>query len=213
MNTRATEEEELDELHLSDSQMRVLEAIMKRKSIFYTGAAGTGKSFILKIVQQVFHYVKKANALSITATTGIAAVNVRGMTIHSWSGVGIGTGSLEETVTRASRSKAVKKRWEETETLVIDEVSMLSAELFEKISAIGKRCRADPRPFGGLQVIFIGDFFQLPPIFTKPKDFVDCKNTICSQGFAFNSCVWNSMQLEVIGDLYSLTHSVSQPLA
>ena len=69
------------------------------------------------------------------------------------------------------------------------------------------------RPFGGLQVIFIGDFFQLPPIFTKPKDFVDCKNTICSQGFAFNSCVWNNMQLEVIGDLYSLTHSVSQSLA
>ena len=182
MNTRAVEEEELDELQLSDSQMRVLEAIMQRKSIFYTGAAGTGKSFILKIVQQVFQYVKKANALSITATTGIAAVNVRGMTVHSWSGVGIGTGSLEETVARASRSKAVKKRWEETETLVIDEVSMLSAELFEKISAIGKRCRADPRPFGGLQVILCGDFMQLPPVGLGK----DCH-------FCFHSPVWTEL--------------------
>ena len=179
---KTAEEDELDELDLSDAQARVLEAICQRRNIFYTGAAGTGKSFILKIVQQVFQYVKKENQLSITATTGIAACNVRGMTIHSWSGVGIGTDTLEQTVVKASRNKAVKQRWQETETLVIDEVSMLSAELLEKISAIGKRCRSDSRPFGGMQVILCGDFLQLPPVGLGS----DCH-------FCFTSPVWHEL--------------------
>jgi len=185
VKSKVADEEELEELNLSDAQKRVLDAVFQRKNVFYTGAAGTGKSFILKIVQQVFAYVKKEKQLSITATTGIAACNVRGMTVHSWSGVGIGSEPLEQVVTRASRNKAVKMRWQETETLVIDEVSMLSAELLEKISAIGKRCRSDSRPFGGLQVIMCGDFLQLPPV-----------GLGSSCHFCFTSPVWQ----ELLGD-------------
>lgn len=175
-------EEELEDVSLSEAQKRVLDVIMQRKSIFYSGAAGTGKSFILRIVQELFNYTKKSSKLSITATTGIAACNVRGMTIHSWSGVGIGTDSLEQTVAKASRNQQCKKRWQECETLVIDEISMLSAEMFDKISAIGKRCRSDPRPFGGLQVILCGDFFQLPPVGLGK-----------SAHFCFESVVWREL--------------------
>ena len=175
-------EEALDEVTLSEAQRKVLQAIVQRKSIFFTGAAGTGKSFVLRVLQQIFGNVRKTSSLSITATTGIAACNIRGMTVHSWSGLGMGNDSMEMIVAKASKNPNVKKRWLECETLVIDEISMLSAELFDKVSAIGRRIRSDPRPFGGLQVIVCGDFFQLPPI-----------GLGSSCHFCFDSPVWKDV--------------------
>ena len=106
--------------------------------------------------------------IAFTAPTGVAACNIQGMTIHSWSGVGVvndfSPHGLEQAIYRVN--KKAQKRWVATEILVIDEISMLSAELLDLLSRVGQRIRRDDRPFGGLQIILCGDFFQLPPIGT-----------------------------------------------
>ena len=121
----------------------------------------------MKVLQDVLlETLKLSNhKIALTAPTGVAACNIRGMTIHSWSGIGIGKEPLEQLVGQVHRSREAKKRWNEADILVIDEISMLSAEMFDiLLSIVGSRVRGDPRPFGGLQMILCGDFFQLPPV-------------------------------------------------
>ena len=109
-------------------------------------------------------YLNKTNKVAFTASTGIAACNIRGTTIHSWSGIGLGTDTYEKTVGTVRNNKESKKRWLDTEILVIDEISMLSSTIFDLLSKVGSRIRNDNRPFGGIQLILCGDFFQLPPV-------------------------------------------------
>lgn len=174
-----------DEVSLSEAQKRVLDVIMQRKSVFFSGAAGTGKSFVLKILQDVLDRLKLNSVVAFTAPTGVAACNIKGMTVHAWSGVGLAKESLEKLVAQVSRSREARKRWAEAEILVIDEISMLSAELFDIMSKVGSRVRNDPRPFGGLQVILCGDFFQLPPVGLGRN----CR-------FCFESEVWSQLLCE-----------------
>lgn len=157
-------EQDSPQISFSISQKKVLDAIMSRRSVFFTGAAGTGKSFVVKIVQDVLQYLNLGDKIAFTAPTGVAACNIRGLTIHSWSGIGIGNLPLEQIVAQVSRSEAARKRWRDADILVIDEISMLSADMFDMISKVGSRVRADSRPFGGIQVLLCGDFFQLPPV-------------------------------------------------
>ena len=90
------------------------------------------------------------------------------MTLHAWAGVGLandtGNKAIERVVGQIKRNKEVYERWTKTQILVIDEVSMLSDNLFDFLSVVGVRVRQNPRPFGGLQLILCGDFFQLPPV-------------------------------------------------
>lgn len=150
--------------NLSQSQQRALNAIMRRHSVFFTGAAGTGKSYILKILQETMESLKKSNKISLTAPTGVAACNIRGLTIHSWAGIGQGSETIDQLIGIVARNAHACKRWRETEILVIDEISMLSAELFDKLDIIGRRVRNNLAVFGGLQLVLCGDFFQLPPV-------------------------------------------------
>jgi len=102
--------------------------------------------------------------ISFTAPTGVAACNIRGLTIHAWAGVGTAAEPLEQLIGQVMRNSQASRRWKKTEILVIDEISMLSAELFDKLDIIGRRLRNNMLPFGGLQLILCGDFFQLPPV-------------------------------------------------
>ena len=148
-------------IKLSESQFKVLGAILQRKSVFFTGAAGTGKSYVLRVLQDIMTHLKRSDSIAFTAPTGVAACNVRGLTIHSWSGIGLGTDPLDKILSTIMGREEVKKRWLRTEILVIDEISMLSAELFDMLSFVGSRVRNDSRPFGGIQLILCGDFFQV----------------------------------------------------
>jgi ATP-dependent DNA helicase PIF1 len=152
------------QLTLSESQHRVLRTILERKSVFFSGAAGSGKSYLLQSLQEVLSSLNLGNKIAFTAPTGVAACNISGMTINSWAGVGLGTDSIELTIKKVMGNQEVRNRWRKTEILVIDEISMLSSHLFELLSVVGKRARADERPFGGLQLVLCGDFFQLPPV-------------------------------------------------
>lgn len=157
-----------DKLQLSEAQFRTISMLLQRKSVFFTGAAGTGKSFIVQILRDVLRYLDLENRVAFTAPTGVAACNIEGTTIHSWAGIGLASEPVEKLVDKVRGSVNARNRWRRTEILVIDEISMLPADIFDMLSVIGSQIRADPRPFGGLQVVLCGDFFQLPPV-KSPK--------------------------------------------
>jgi ATP-dependent DNA helicase PIF1 len=110
-------------------------------------------------------------------------LNCKAKTLHSWAGIGLGNGTIEQLITKIKKNKFAKCLWKMTEILVVDEVSMLSLKLFNLLNEIGKVIRGNQKPFGGIQVIFSGDFLQLPPV--GEVDDVD------SQCFCFESSEWN----------------------
>lgn len=167
---------------LSLSQKKVLDLVLRRENVFFTGAAGTGKSHLLKILQDLFCAMDKGEKICFTAPTGVAACNISGLTLHSWSGIGLGSDSIEQLIGQVMRNRPAVTRWLETEILVIDEISMLSGELLDKLDILGRRTRNSLAPFGGLQVIFCGDFFQLPPVGLGKQST-----------FAFESSVWREV--------------------
>jgi len=147
---------------LSEEKRIALKLVEKGNNILITGGAGTGKSFLLNYIRKNF----KEKNIAITASTGIAAVNISGSTIHSWLGIGLANGSLEQIIQNIRHSKFAKLRRKirATNIIAIDEISMISAATFDIISEVLKAIREDNRPFGGLQMILFGDFLQLPPV-------------------------------------------------
>lgn len=172
----------------SEEQEEVFTRYMEGKNVFITGPGGTGKT---RIIQRIYaDAVEKGKRIQVCAMTGCAAVllECKAKTIHSWSGMGLGQGDNEIVVMKAMKKKGVSKRWRDTDILIIDEVSMMSKKVFEILNLLAKRSRRKlGLPFGGLQVIFSGDFFQLPPVFRPAVDEAD------SGMFCFESPVWEGV--------------------
>jgi ATP-dependent DNA helicase PIF1 len=167
---------------LSDEQKHVLELVSEKKSVFFTGSAGTGKSVLLREIITTLRkkFAREPDRVAVTASTGLAACNVGGITLHSFSGIGLGKEDVPELVRKIKKNQKAKNRWMRTKTLVIDEVSMVDGELFDKLEAIARNIRNNARPFGGIQLVITGDFFQLPPV---PDN-----NRIAK--FAFDAATW-----------------------
>ncbi|NTW27059.1 MAG: AAA family ATPase [Candidatus Moranbacteria bacterium] len=143
-------------------QKTALDILKLGHNVFLTGPAGSGKTFLLK---QYIDYLKKNNiGVAITASTGIAATHMNGQTIHSWSGMGISDTFNEEDYTKLKKRHYHKQKFKNAKVLIIDEVSMLHAHQLDIVNAICKKFKEPFSPFGGLQVILCGDFFQLPPV-------------------------------------------------
>jgi len=158
---------------LSPSQQHAYDLFTQGKNIFISGQAGTGKSFIINMI---YNYAKLHHKkINVTALTGCAALllNMKATTIHSWGGIGIG-GEVSTLISNIRKYKKVDN-WL-IDILVVDEVSMMSKSLFELLDTIGKKIRKNPKPFGGIQLVFCGDFYQLPPI---------------DDSFCFESPAWN----------------------
>lgn len=138
-------------------------AILKTgANVFLTGEPGSGKTHT---VNRYVSYLRSCGIEpSITASTGIAATHLGGYTVHSWSGIGVRRALTEYDLDRIASNKRVYGRVSNARILVIDEISMLSARTVEMVEDVCREVRRDPRPFGGLQVVFVGDFFQLPPV-------------------------------------------------
>jgi ATP-dependent DNA helicase PIF1 len=158
-------------MNLDSEQENVIKEILRNSSqnYFVTGAAGTGKSTLLRHLQ---HILKTP----VTASTGIAAVNINGVTLHSYLGVGLCQGEITQIVSRISRQR---REHYKVANLIIDEISMLSAESLDKFSEIAKHVTGKNQEFGGIRIIMFGDFMQLPPV----------------QGnFAFTSDFWKTVK-------------------
>ncbi len=151
--------------------------------MFLTGAAGSGKSFLL----QEFLKEKNRKTHAVVASTGAAAVLVGGVTFHSFFGLGILEGGLEKTVSRALKDKRLKKRLERTQLVVIDEISMISGKAMVAAEMICRNLRSKSVPWGGIKIIAVGDFGQLPPVnaYGAEKDW------------AFQSDAWNLSHFKV----------------
>ena len=169
--------------HLSKEQREAFNAIMEGESIFLTGPGGTGKSYLIKyIVEEIPKQTGKI--VAVTAMTGCAALLLGrfAKTLHSWAGIGLGKLPAHILAQNIRKVPPLAKRWRDTHILILDEVSMLTPLLLETLDEIAKILRRSQRPFGGLQVVFVGDFLQLPPI---SKDGVT--------RFAFESHIWTSL--------------------
>jgi ATP-dependent DNA helicase PIF1 len=172
-------------MELSKEQQIAFDKYIQGHNIFITGPGGSGKSALIRLIND--HAYKHFKGIYVTAMTGCAAVllNCKAKTLHSWAGIGLGNGTIEQLVTKIKKNKFAKALWKSTDILVVDEVSMLSLKLFNVLNAIGKAVRNNPNPFGGIQLIFSGDFFQLPPV--GDKDETD------TQRFCFESDDWNAV--------------------
>ncbi len=182
------------------TQEEALTILKTGANVFLTGEPGSGKTHT---INEYVSYLRTHNIEpSITASTGIAATHIRGMTIHSWSGIGIKERLTNYDLDKIASNEKVAKRIMHSKVLIIDEVSMLSASVFEMVEAVCRTVRRSSRPFGGLQVVLVGDFFQLPPV-VKNRRAAPEENTneemIFDEGeapkapFAYTSNAWRAL--------------------
>lgn len=156
-------------IFLTEEQRRILSMVVDEgRTVFFTGAAGTGKSVLLRrIISELRRkYKKRVNPpVAVTASTGLAACNIGGMTLHSFAGIGLGEEPVPRLVEKIRNNKKANRRWKDTKVLIIDEISMIDGGLFDKLEEISRIINKNTLPFGGIQLVITGDFFQLPPVF------------------------------------------------
>lgn len=144
------------------TQDKALEVLQTGANVFLTGEPGAGKSHTIGRFTEWLD--KQGKEYAITASTGIAASHIDGKTIHSWSGLGIRRGLDKQALEGVGRNMWVVQKIKPVKVLVIDEISMLDAVVVNDISNILQEVHNNKKPFGGIQVVFVGDFFQLPPV-------------------------------------------------
>lgn len=161
-------------------QSSALDILKTGQNVFLTGSAGSGKTYTLN---QYINYLRARRVpVAVTASTGIAATHMNGITIHSWSGIGIKDELSERDLSNLSRKQFLADRLKDTAVLIIDEISMLHAKQLNLVSQVLKHIRKNDSAFGGIQVVVAGDFFQLPPIGSRGESN--------REKFAFMSEAW-----------------------
>ncbi|XP_075013152.1 ATP-dependent DNA helicase PIF1 [Calonectris borealis] len=170
---------------LSAEQEAVLGAVRSGKSIFFTGCAGTGKSFLLKKIVGSL----PPKSTYATASTGVAACHIGGTTLHAFAGIGSGNAPLEQCIQLAERP-GVRQHWLACQHLIIDEISMVDGKFFDRLEAVARAVRKRDEPFGGIQLIICGDFLQLPPVCKANEE-----TKFCFQAKSWRKCIHVNMEL------------------
>ena len=166
---------------LNEEQKYALKCVSEGDNILLTGSAGTGKSYTIKYI---IEYLNNANKkYAITASTGTAAVIIGGQTLHSFLGLGLGTGTVKEILNNILKNKKKHESILNLEVLIIDEISMIDKDLFEKISLILSIIKSNDVYFGNIQIILVGDFCQLAPVKGK---------------YCFLADIWNKMNIKIV---------------
>ena len=174
---------------LDIKQLKIIESFINGDNIFMSGPAGTGKSYLIKIIKDLCN--KHNKNCQVAALTGCAALllECNAKTLHSWSGINANSFDINCNLNKIKKNKKIII-WKDIDVLIVDEISMMSDKLFELLDLLGKKIRGNDKPFGGIQIIFSGDFFQLPPI-NKDGD----------EKFCFTSNKWN----ETFSNIHILT--------
>ena len=162
---------------LDKYQKNAIQLFKAGYNLFITGSAGSGKSFLIRKLIQEYRQMPETTAcgMSITSTTGISSLNINGITIHSWAGITPHTdfSDVDAFVEAIKLNYKKHNNWKYTKALVIDEISMLNVVMFNFLHQVGMKLRRNSLPFGGIQLVVVGDFFQLPPVREAPDtDFV-----------------------------------------
>jgi ATP-dependent DNA helicase PIF1 len=171
---------------LTKDQQLILTHVERGDNIFITGAGGVGKSFVIReIVHQLY-----SNGINfkLTASTGVAGINIGGTTLHFFAGLGLAKEDVNKLTRRVMNKKHLLQRWRTLSTLIIDEISVLDIEFFCKLEHIARRVRQSKQPFGGIQIILVGDFLQLPNI-QKREDEIE---------YLFEHKVWKDLGLKIV---------------
>lgn len=172
-------------MSLSYEQQFAFQKFKNGNNLFITGPGGTGKT---KLISQLIEYSKQRSVpYQVCAMTGCASVllNCNARTLHSWSGIKLAKGEHAQIVSGVSKNKQVMANWRKVRVLIIDEISMMSSKIFEVIENIARIAKMSSLPFGGIQVIFTGDFYQLPPVGNQYEPD--------SNQFCFESKLWYSV--------------------
>lgn len=185
-----------DEVQLDHEQKKAVVLATSGKSFFFTGKAGTGKSTTLRAIVRALSSPQTKRNVALTASTGAAAKIIGGDTLHSWSGCGLGKETGYELAEKVSKNTQKRRSWVETDTLIVDEVSMLEPSFFEKLDYIGRKVRNKEHvPFGGIQLILTGDFAQLPPVSRKDPRGPPISD---SSRFVFQTKTWKGVIKETV---------------
>ncbi|XP_055919568.1 ATP-dependent DNA helicase PIF1 [Eupeodes corollae] len=179
-----------ESVKLCQEQTEVLQACVAGKNIFFTGSAGTGKSFLLKKIISAL----PPDGTVATASTGVAACLIGGVTLHAFAGIGGGDASIARCIELASRPVS-SSNWRKCKRLIIDEISMVDGLFFEKIETVARHVRKNDRPFGGIQLILCGDFLQLPPVVKRDESNAQ---RFCFQSPAWEKCIERVFELKEV---------------
>ncbi len=172
-------------------QLYALELFRSNRNLFITGGAGVGKSFFVRSITNDNPF----KPVIVTSTTGISAMLIGGRTIHSWSGVGMfdNKQNVDFYYNKIRKNRNALNTWRNTKCLVIDEISMMHPAFLDLLNSLAKLLRNSIKPFGGIQLILVGDFYQLPPI-----PFKDENNNNEEVKFSFEAKCWNELELNPI---------------
>jgi ATP-dependent DNA helicase PIF1 len=183
----------MSDIKLTHMQNIALLSMKSGKNVFLTGPGGSGKSFLLKYFIDWYNESSEQNQdiqrIYVTSTTGLSSILINGMTIHRFSGIGTGEKDVETLYKKIIKMKNLKNRWQNTEILIIDEISMLEADIFDKLDILARKIRKVDEPFGGIQLILSGDFLQLPPI--KSDNF-------CFEAFSWDEVIHETFYFDKI---------------
>lgn len=180
-----------DDSDLSPEQQQVLDLVVNGQNVFFTGSAGTGKSYTLRKIISTLQSMYDPKTVHVTASTGVAATNIGGTTLHSYAAIGLGNEPVEQIVNKVSKYRGVAERWRNTRVLIVDEVSMIPTDFFVKLDAIARRLRNNlGKPFGGIQMVLSGDFLQLPSI--------DKRGGLLFQCSSWKAAITNVIELKTV---------------
>jgi ATP-dependent DNA helicase PIF1 len=187
---------------MDTEQQKAVDYAAQRRSFFLTGAGGTGKSFVIQHIVEAIE--KSGRDVALTAMTGCAALLLgsNAKTLHSWAGIGLGKESVDILVPKIKKSNKARKNWLNADCLIIDEVSMMTPDLLDKLEAIAKLIKKNKAPFGGLQIILVGDLYQLPPIYKEGE--------LTNAQFVFESQSWRNYIKDVV--VLDKVHRQSDPV-